>query len=116
MPATPVADFTPLEVNLRLREHSWTPIVFTFTGVDLTGYTAPLLRWATGIDSTPTSIDAEISTTDDTTAVSVTIGSDEWASLAELKGAVYELSATSPTGHEVSLISGWLSVEASLLP
>lgn len=114
MSSAPVADLTPPDVDFLLRRHTWTPIVWTITGMDLTGYTAPVLRWAQSVGATAYEIAGTITVGVGTTDIDVTLDSTTWATMAAAKTVVYELAATSPTGQNVCLTTGRISVEESL--
>jgi hypothetical protein len=119
MSDTPEADYGPFDANLRLRRHSWTPIVFIFGGLDLTGWTAPVFRWgqsiATGVaDGTV----AGVLTPGANSTVSVTLSrASFWTPLGNDRSGDWELALSTPSDVEpVALVSGTFQVESSFLP
>ena len=117
MTATPEADFTPWDVDLRLRRHSWTPVQFIFGALNLTGYTAPVFRWGQSIQSgDPDGSVTGFLTPGADSTITVTLDTSFWSSLGFLVGGDFELALTTPAGQPVALAAGRFRVEGSFLP
>lgn len=118
MAPNPVADFTPFDADLRLRRRSFSPVVFQFGGLDLTGYTAPIFRWGQNIATgDPDGSVAGVLTPGANSVIQVTLDrSSFWTPLGSRDSGDWELGLLTPLGEPVGLVGGEFRVEGSFLP
>ena len=109
----PTADFTGYEVNLRLKHGSYTPVTFTFTELNFTGYGAATFKWSATKTGTPITIPAAVTTAVDG-LITVSFSSTEWAAIAGTTG-FYELSILDPSARKMILAYGGTEIVWALL-
>jgi len=113
MATIPEADFTPNEVNLRLKQNNYTPVSFTFSDTDFTGYTSPVLKWAENKADTPTSISMTV-TDAPLGKLEVIFDDAEWNAIGDTTSGFFQLEILDASSNTVILASGDFGVEWSL--
>ena len=111
------ADYTPPDLDIRVKRGSHTPILFTFSddggALDLTDYSQPRMLIAARRADSAVRINGAIT---DAAAgrVSVILNTAAWASLSSIKGGAWQLDMLDASDHPVILIGGMLTIEGSL--
>ena len=114
---TVIADYTPADLDLRLRRRSHTPIPFAFSDdegpMSLVGYTQMRMLVSTRAAASAIQIAGSVVSGSGGTA-SVTVDAAAWSALVGVKGGTWQLQALNASGNLVHLVAGRITIEESL--
>jgi hypothetical protein len=104
-------DLSTGKADITFTEDSYTPITFTFTGQDFTGYTLPQLLWSLDKGATPANSIAGAFNAED---IDFIVDATVWTAIGDAKKGTYQVEYLDPSGNRVIRVSGGLTFEQSL--